>query len=215
MPPERRQSDLAAVAENGDDLAEDLLAGKWGVLAEMRVASGEDTIVLSADHPVRYKSPVTTAQDNTSGEQFGRASPANGQHVSGPDGGQHTGSVDLQAHFSKLTKHLRDQVVPGLVEKLFVRLCWILSHHQETTCSRGCCAVAIPLSRATKTSGCCGTATGWIAPCRIAERWSQKHSRSGRLVSGRVLFSLASAPILAVPLCSSSFSPNSTTKNAP
>jgi hypothetical protein len=105
--------------------------------------------------------------------------------------------------------------VPGLVEKLFVRLCWILSHHQETTCSRGCCAVAIPLSRATKTSGCCGTATGWIAPCRIAERWSQKHSRSGRLVSGRVLFSLASAPILAVPLCSSSFSPNSTTKNAP
>jgi hypothetical protein len=48
----------------------------------------------------------------------GRASPANGQHISRPDGGQHTGPGDLQPHLSKLTKHLRGQIVFGLVLKL-------------------------------------------------------------------------------------------------
>jgi hypothetical protein len=84
----------------------------------MRVAAGEDAIALSANQSVRYKSLVSIAQDNPSGEQFGGASPANGQHVSRPYGGQHTGPVDLQPHLSKLTKHLRGQIVFGLVGKL-------------------------------------------------------------------------------------------------
>jgi hypothetical protein len=105
--------------------------------------------------------------------------------------------------------------VPGLVEKFSVRLCWMLSHHQRTTCSRACRAVAIPLNRATKHSGCCGTAPAWTVPCRIAARWSQRRSRSERPVSGKVLSSLASVPLFAVPLCSSSFCPpNSATKSA-
>jgi hypothetical protein len=50
----------------------------------------------------------------------------------------------------------------GFVEKFSVRLRWMLSPHQEATSSRTCRAVAIPLSRATKSSGCCGTAPGWF-----------------------------------------------------
>ena len=138
MPPGGSEIDRAAIAEDGNHLSQDLLVAEWGILPQMRVAASDEAIALSADHPVREKSPIAMAQNNPSGEQFGRASTANGQHVSGPDGGQHTGSGDLQPHLPKLPKHLRGQVVFGLVEKLSGRLHWIISRHQETTCSRAC-----------------------------------------------------------------------------
>ena len=215
MPPGGSESGRAAIAEDGNHLAQELVFAERRVVPQMRVAAGEDAIALSSDQSVRYKALVANAEDNTAGEQFGGASPANGQHVSRPDGGQHTGPVDLQPQLSKLTNHLRGQVMFGLVEKFSVRLRWMLSHHQRTTCSRACRAVAIPLSRATKHSGCCGTAPAWIAPCRIAERWFQIHSRSGRPASGMALFPSASAPILVVPLCSSPFCPQFRNWNAP
>ena len=211
MPPDGSESDRVAIAEDGDDLAKELVFAERRVVPQMRVAAGEDAIALSADQSVRNESLVAIADDNTAGEQFGGASPANGQHVSGPDGGQHAGPIDLQPHLSKLANHLRGQIMFGLVEKFSVGLRWMLSHHQRTTCSRACRAVAIPFSRATKRSGCCGTAPAWIAPCRIAARWFQRRSRSERPVSGMAVSSLASESLFAVPLCSSSFCPPSST----
>jgi hypothetical protein len=118
MPPGGSERDRAAIAEDGNHLAQDLVFAERRVVPQMRVAACDDAIALSADHPVGYKSLVAIAQDNPSGEQFGGASTANGQHVSRPDGGQHTGPGDLQPHLSKLTKHLRGQIVFGLVLKL-------------------------------------------------------------------------------------------------
>ena len=118
MPPGGSEIDRAAIAEDGNHLAQDLLAAEWGVLPQMRVAARDEAIALFADHPVGYKSLVAIAQDNPPGEQFGGVATANGHDVSGPDGGQHAGSIDLQPHLSKLTKHLRGQIVFGLVGKL-------------------------------------------------------------------------------------------------
>jgi hypothetical protein len=61
MPPGGRESDRAAVAEDGNHLAEDLLASERRVVPQMRVAAGDDAIALSADQSVGYKSLVANA----------------------------------------------------------------------------------------------------------------------------------------------------------
>jgi hypothetical protein len=130
-PPSWRQINLAAVAKNGDHLSQQLSVAERGVRARKRIAASDEGIDPLTDQPVGHKSMVAIAQNNTAGEQFRDASPANGEHVSRPDGGQHTGPVDLQSHLSKAANDLYGQVVPGRVIKLSGEFGWNISHHAE------------------------------------------------------------------------------------
>ena len=78
MPPGGSESDRAAMAEDGNHLAQELVFAERRVVPQMRVAARDEVIALSADHSVGHKCLAANAQDNPSGEQFGGASPANG-----------------------------------------------------------------------------------------------------------------------------------------
>jgi hypothetical protein len=95
MPPNWRQGYRTAAPVNGNNLSEDIIATVSGVFESVRIAASDEVPSLFADQPVRDKCSIAIAEDDPAGEQLRWATPADGQDISGPYGGQHTGSVDL------------------------------------------------------------------------------------------------------------------------
>jgi len=108
MPPSRGRVDRAAIPEDGNHLSQDLIVPERAILVGKRVAASDKSIAAFGDEPVAYKPLVAIAQHDLPGKQLPGASPANCQDVTGPHGGEHARSGDLQAHFPELAGDFRN-----------------------------------------------------------------------------------------------------------
>jgi len=136
MPPNRRQRYRSIIPMDGNNLSQNLIATDRRIVTGKRIAAGDQVVATFADHPVCNQSTVTMEQDNPACPEFRDLSAMNGQDVPRPYGGQHTGSIDLQAHFSILGYDFRSQFALGRFVNRSGQIHRVPSHHQETTLLR-------------------------------------------------------------------------------
>ena len=120
--------------EDGHDRSQDLILLERAIYIGKRVATGDEGVAAFGDEPVGYKAMVAITQHNLAGPEFHYLAPAHCEDVAGPYGGEHAGSGDLEAHFSKSANDLCNQVAFCRVLKVVRQLLRDAVQYQGAAC---------------------------------------------------------------------------------
>lgn len=95
---------------------------EWRVVEGVCIAARDQSIALLAHQPVGHECAIPIAQYDPAGAYFRRTTPAHRQNVPRPDRGEHAGTGNSQATFSKSANDLRSEFSFDGMPLLFERL---------------------------------------------------------------------------------------------
>lgn len=134
MPPGRRRIDGVAVAEDKNNLSQNLVFTERLITAANSVAAGHEMIFDFAYQSVRNKLLIAIAKHNLARNQIGGNASARDQNVAGEHGGQHAGAMGHDANPAIGTRYIGYQVSFHRVTTIHVQV-HSASRHKSGTLS--------------------------------------------------------------------------------
>lgn len=83
------------------------------VIAGKRVSTRNQMIARHTRDPVQRQIFPLSVQNNLPNLQLGKVALPHGNHIAGPDGGQHAGACHFQANLAPTASHIVDEFAPN------------------------------------------------------------------------------------------------------